>query len=318
MQENENTQAVDFLLPGHVWVHRKRKTPAVVISLTNTHLSEKFAEAYPPSVTYVDTNGNFTSATIEQFIKSRDFDHVEPRIESAVEALRRALYGDDEDTELKLDDDEDDVVVNENAAETAGADVTEVAVEDPEYVTDSEAPASIELELVTSTDEALPVVHAEILQAHCLTYAARPTIAGDELHELEFRLSEELTHAQIYTAFSSDIVRYSGFSVAGIDVAWDEFLGVYPRVTGRGVAAVAVFAALAEASTVLEIAPAVKKAAPAKAPTKSAAPAKKPAPVKTAAPTKTAAPVKVAAPAKTETESNVDASTQTGGETPAV
>lgn len=272
-------QISDFLLPGHVWTHTKKGTSATILFVTNTHLDEKFLRTYPQHVVYLDASGNLTSATIEQFTKTRGFTNVDPTVEGAIDTLVSTV-NEEEDLDLS-----DDAQGSEPAAAREQEEIQRAI---------DETPASIDLQLEASTTDALPVVSAELLQGAICGYRSQPNAKGDVLHEVVFALSEELDNEKLYTAFSSPLVRYSAMTVAGIPVSWDKFLGVHPNVLEHGeVQGIAVF---------LEEAEEEQKPAP----NTSTKPATKP-----AAKTATKAAAKTAAPKPEES-----AATTNNSETP--
>lgn len=221
-------QITDFLMPGHVWVHRTKGTEATVLFLSNEHLGEKYLTTYPQQVIYLDVKGNITTNTIEQFTKNREFSHVEAKVEQAIDNLVAALN--DSET-LVLEDDE--TAGGANSAEKEDSTETVVGNATVEEIVQSRA-NPLDMVLTVSSTDALPVVSQEALQNNLVSYSAHPQANGDILHEVQFALSEELTNENIYTAFSSDIVRYSALEIKGIPVEWDTFLGVHPKVDANG------------------------------------------------------------------------------------
>jgi len=260
---NEQTSVEDFLMPGHVWTHVAKGTEATVLFVTNNHLSEKLLESYPSHVVYLDAKGNLTSATVAQFTKTRGFSHVEPAVESAIESLVATINQDDN---ITLEAEDSDSAAPTNSTTSSADEVT--------------AEQSVSLELETSTNEAIPVVTSEALNAALISFNSVPVVGVGVMHHLTFKLSENLTNENVCTAFSSDVVRYSAFNVlvngkSQVEVSWDEFHGVYPSIDNHGTYGTAVFLERDAVEEDLKKAPAKAAAKPAaKAAPKTAAKAK--------------------------------------------
>lgn len=264
---NDKNPVIEFLMPGHVWMHSKKGTPSVVIALTNTHLPEKFLENYPVQVVYVDAGGNITSASVDQFIKYREFHHVEPRIEAGVQSMVESFYGTDGDEE---GEDGDSIELSDDDTSVTDEDTPVASDVQSRVYARKERYASCSIEFASSTNEAIPVISAELLELNVVEYQNAPTQDGGLLHCLRFSLNDELTNEDLAVAFGSQLVRYSAFEIQGIPVSWDQFIGVYPHVIAGEVYGVAMFTEFGDVPATKAPAKAVAKT-PAKTPAKPAA-----------------------------------------------
>lgn len=198
------------LVSGSQWLRKKAKGYAVstVLHVTNLGLKDSVLEEHPQQVVFLTEDLKVFSMTVDAFTRNRQYQGIDPLVESLVDQLLNPSEEDDLDdadgftdtiaqlaeTQVDLDEDEADEDVDE--------DDTDDEAEDGEDVMST-------LDLVVG---AHPL--AEKLETSLVSYTESPYHNGDTLHVLKFTNENGLTPAEVAGAFMiSDPNAIQQFSV---------------------------------------------------------------------------------------------------------
>ncbi|QRE00074.1 hypothetical protein [Burkholderia phage BCSR5] len=228
---------LEFLTQGSVWKTDKGSEHTVLMTVNEAVPKSRQGE-YPISVIYADQQGNVFCVPRAKFLAKRKFHNVDPDVEIAVTELFEALPGEEEESEMVV---QNNVPLDQHPImQAAKASVAEQESEGGVAVVPRTEGLVTTFGTAAPQGQVIkpPVIDANLLSSAVAGYAQMPDVkSGRLMHEFSIELKEGLTLEDIYKSFSSSNPEQDYYSVVyigthkGVEITvdWDYLVGVYPN-----------------------------------------------------------------------------------------